>query len=146
MEIRLSGNLIPVGEVLASGTGFPDFASGRRGKRNTGLFWMVSGAYFRPGNSHLSVLYVYQRKGTPQEAEEKGSRCGDRDFVSQSFYERMWCGCGTGEENVSYGTLAWMPQKKESVLPMGCRIFLRVRGREKRKKMGGSRVLADQWC
>ena len=59
---------------------------------------------FVPGNSHLPVLYVYQRKGTPQEAEEKGSRCGDRDFVSQSFYERMWCGCGTGEENVSYGT------------------------------------------
>ena len=70
----------------------------------TGLFWMVSGVYFRSGNSHLSVLYVYQRKGTPQEAEKKGSWCGDRDFVSQSFYERMWCGCGTGEENVSYGT------------------------------------------
>ena len=25
-------------------------------------------------------------------------------LICQSFYERMWCGCGTGEENVSYGT------------------------------------------
>ena len=90
---------------------------------------MVSGVYFRSGNSYLSVLYVYQRKGTPQEAEEKGSRCGDRDFVSQSFYERMWCGCGTGEENVSYGTWRGMPDLSEST------------GQGKEEEDGGSRVL-----
>ena len=101
---------------------------------------MVSGAYFRPGNSHLSVLYVYQRKGTPQEAEEKGSRCGDRDFVSQSFYERMWCGCGTGEENVSMA-LGVDASEEGICLTYGMPDLSESTGQGKEEEDGGSRVL-----
>ena len=100
---------------------------------------MVSGAYFRPG-SLICQFICLSEEGTPQEAEEKGSRCGDRDFVSQSFYERMWCGCGTGEENVSYGT--WRGcLRRRNLSYLWDADLSESTGQGKEEEDGGSRVL-----
>lgn len=101
---------------------------------------MVSGVYFRSGNSHLSVLYVYQRKGTPQEAEEKGSRCGDRDFVSQSFMSG--CGAAVEPEKRMYPMALGVDASEEGIcLTYGMPDLSESTGQGKEEEDGGSRVL-----
>lgn len=101
---------------------------------------MVSGVYFRSGNSHLSVLYVYQRKGTPQEAEEKGCQCGDRYFVSQSFMSG--CGAAVEPEKRMYPMALGVDASEEGIcLTYGMPDLSESTGQGKEEEDGGSRVL-----
>ena len=101
---------------------------------------MVSGAYFRPGNSHLSVLYVYQRKGTPQEAEEKGSRWVT-GILSVSLF-MSGCGAAVEPEKRMYPMALGVDASEEGIcLTYGMPDLSESTGQGKEEEDGGSRVL-----
>lgn len=62
-------------------------------------------------------------------------------ILSVSLLWRMWCGCGTGEENVSYGTWRGCLRREGICLTYGMPDLSESTGQGKEEEDGGSRVL-----